>query len=612
MRTAFTLLVLLAATVTAKPACYSKLPGEESPFTWRENPLPEGYTQLPTNFNWGDVNGTNYLTLILNQFLPQYCGSCWAHGTTSAISDRIAIIRKGAFPEINLSVQVLLTCDTKNGGCHGGTQMGAYKWIHTHGISDTTCAPYQALSYSEGLVCDKLAHCRECDSANNCRVPTHYNTYKIQEYGSIPFSVQAIQNEILARGPVSCGIVSDPILNCTGPGVFATNETGSIDHIVSIVGWGQTTDGTPYWLIRNEWGEYWGDNGFLKLYRGNNTLKIEEDCTYAVPTNTWSNQTYPQTPKSFVAPQVKETLFPDNFKRAGSLLPDPEEAKNLRSDNRHLTLLDVRAFPDNFWYGNDSNTNYLSWTMNQNAPQFCNSAWLMASLASLADRINLENGNGFPRVVLSAQAVINCLGGGSCQGGSLGGFFQYLYTGFVPEYGCQIYLAKNPSAFTCSAIDICKNCLDSSCWAVSSYPAWTVSQIGTVVGPDNMKKEIFSRGPIVCPIMSTKKFEQYTSGVFSEFVPTPTPNHAVEVVGWGKDPTGQEYWVVRNSWGTSWGLAGYAQIRMYDGNLGLDSNDCWWGQPSRLTETERIARSEKMELRTRLITDTQNLSAKTE
>ena len=588
-------LALLCVAVSTKRACYTKLPGEESPFTWKENQLPEGYSQIPQNFNWGDINGTNYLTLILNQFLPQYCGSCWAHGTTSAISDRIAIMRRGAFPEINLSVQVLLTCDTKNGGCHGGTQMGAYKWIHSHGISDTTCAPYQALSYSEGLVCDKEAHCKECDSTNNCRVPKHYNTYKIQEYGSVPFSVQSIQNEILARGPVSCGIVSDPILNCTGPGVFATNETGSIDHIVSIVGWGETSDGTPYWLVRNEWGEYWGDNGFLKLYRGNNTLKIEEDCTYAVPLDTWSNQTYPQTPKSFVTPTVQDEDLFSTFTRAGSLNPDPSTLNpSSLSAKPTDNELDIKALPDNFWFGNDTYTNYLSWTVNQNAPQFCDSAWLMAPLASLSDRINIANGNGFPRVVLSAQAIINCMGGGTCQGGSLGGLFDYLSTGFVPEYGCQIYLAKNPSAFTCNPIDICKNCLDSSCWAVDSYPSWSVSQFGTVTGPAAMKKEIFSRGPIACPMLSTKKFEAYVSGIFSEFVPTPTPNHAVEVVGWGKTPTNQEYWVVRNSWGTSWGLSGYAQIKMYDNNLGLDSNACWWGVPTRLSEEQRARREIEM------------------
>merc|ERR1719492_173486 len=81
------------------------------------NPLPHEYgdfmANLPSDWNWGDVNGTNYLTRNLNQHIPQYCGSCWAHGSTSALSDRIKIQRmknKVGGPDINLSIQYILNC----------------------------------------------------------------------------------------------------------------------------------------------------------------------------------------------------------------------------------------------------------------------------------------------------------------------------------------------------------------------------------------------------------------------------------------------------------------------------------------------------------------------
>ena len=43
---------------------------------------------LPAEFNWNGL-----LTKNLNQHIPQYCGSCWAHGTISSFADRIKIAR---------------------------------------------------------------------------------------------------------------------------------------------------------------------------------------------------------------------------------------------------------------------------------------------------------------------------------------------------------------------------------------------------------------------------------------------------------------------------------------------------------------------------------------
>ncbi|EGB05916.1 hypothetical protein AURANDRAFT_17788, partial [Aureococcus anophagefferens] len=55
------------------------------------------------------------------------------------------------------------------------------------------------------------------------------------------------------------------------------------DHVIEVVGWGESDELGAYWEIRNSWGEYWGDNGFAKVRRGLNDGLIEAHCTWVHP-----------------------------------------------------------------------------------------------------------------------------------------------------------------------------------------------------------------------------------------------------------------------------------------------------------------------------------------
>merc|ERR1719409_1111202 len=199
------------------------------------SPLPQDYIQtsdLPTNHSWCDLEGENYCTKSLNQHIPQYCGSCWAHGSVSALGDRIKIARKKAGnhgPDINLSVQHILNC--------GGVGSG---------ISYDTSNPYLACSSEsdQGICkggdwsCTPENVARTCSTfppSGFCGAIKNYPNATISEYGSIS-GADAMAKEIFARGPISCGIDASPILKYTG-GVVSDPGDG-VDHVISVVGWG--------------------------------------------------------------------------------------------------------------------------------------------------------------------------------------------------------------------------------------------------------------------------------------------------------------------------------------------------------------------------------------
>jgi cathepsin X len=108
----FFLVASTANTVVAE----EKILSGHTVFNDYQNPLPYTYVsphELPDAFSWGNTNngGRSYLTKSLNQHIPQYCGSCWAHSALSSLADRIQIARSDhttTGDEINLSVQYLV------------------------------------------------------------------------------------------------------------------------------------------------------------------------------------------------------------------------------------------------------------------------------------------------------------------------------------------------------------------------------------------------------------------------------------------------------------------------------------------------------------------------
>jgi len=291
---------LLACAVSYAAAEYVseyKVMPDHDKFEDYESPLPYtllGAEDIPEEFTWENVDGVSYVTRTLNQHIPQYCGSCWAHGALSALADRIKIARKAQGPDINLSIQHILNCGGRiAGSCHGGTATGVYQFIEKTGyVPYDTCQPYIACSSEsrEGFCrhvdtsCSAINTCKTCATFGpECVEINQFPNASIAEYGVVK-GEKNMQAEIYSRGSIACGINAEPILEYTG-GVFSdTKEVDKmVNHIVSIVGWGTDKEsGKKYWIIRNSWGEYWGKLGYMFLERGSNQLGIESKCSWAV------------------------------------------------------------------------------------------------------------------------------------------------------------------------------------------------------------------------------------------------------------------------------------------------------------------------------------------
>merc|ERR1711871_515405 len=117
----------------------------------------------------------------------------------------------------------------------------------------------------------------------------------------------------------------------------------------------------------------------------------------------------------------------------------------------------IADLPDNWDWRNANGTNYLTESRNQHIPQYCGACWAFGTLSSLNDRIKIANKAAWPETILAPQVLINCGGGGSCDGGDVGGVFDYMTEKGLPDETCQNYEATNDGN-DCHPLGVCETC----------------------------------------------------------------------------------------------------------------------------------------------------------
>ena len=187
-------------------------------------------SELPESL---DYREQGLLTTDLNQHIPVYCGSCWAHAAFSSIADRIKIASKGMQRDVIPSVQALINCGHA-GSCNGGDSNAANAYVYRNGIPDVTCQQYQA----KNMECSAFNTCANCDHDGTCYAVENYPTITLAEYGSVTGD-ENIMAEIYARGPVSAYINANCIEEYTGGiNMYDTCNTRTTNHAIQLNGWG--------------------------------------------------------------------------------------------------------------------------------------------------------------------------------------------------------------------------------------------------------------------------------------------------------------------------------------------------------------------------------------
>jgi C1A family cysteine protease len=182
------------------------------------------------------------------------CGSCWTFSSTGAIEGAWAIANNQL---VDLSEQELVDCATGimygSHGCSGGQMEGGFKYVIENGQCSLYSYPYTA----------KDGTCKKCDSV-----------VKMSSCSDVKPNDQISLKGAVAQQPVSIAIEADTrYFQSYSSGILTSASCGTnLDHGVLIVGYGEDKEsGQKYWLVKNSWSTTWGENGYVKIARSENT-----------------------------------------------------------------------------------------------------------------------------------------------------------------------------------------------------------------------------------------------------------------------------------------------------------------------------------------------------
>jgi KDEL-tailed cysteine endopeptidase len=146
----------------------------------------------------------------------------------------------------------LLDCTTGygNAGCNGGLMSNCYNYLRSYKLQQESSYPYIAYR-------------------SNCKYNSNAGVVAVRGYVNIAKNSVNAHLQALAQQPLSVAIAaSSGVFQFYRGGIISSTSCGtSLNHAVTMIGYGTDANGVKFWTVKNSWGTNWGEGGYFRILR---------------------------------------------------------------------------------------------------------------------------------------------------------------------------------------------------------------------------------------------------------------------------------------------------------------------------------------------------------